>query len=108
MGHDIEEVDVLDGTVALPVVFSHEAEDFLLLDVKTECTHGNLKLMVVDGAGLVSVKKVESFLDLLLLLFSEVSTGSAFALGSRLHLLLSGLLLAEEVGFLVHYLTLNL
>jgi len=59
--------------------------------------------MVIDSAGLISVEEVESFLDLLLLLFGKFSTLTAFALG-RLHLhLLARLLLSEEVGFLVHF-----
>ena len=58
--------------------------------------------MVVDSAGLISVEEVESLLDLLLLLFGEFSTLTTLALGG-LHLLLTGLLLSEEVRLLVHF-----
>ena len=102
MGHDIEEVNVLNSTVALPVVFFHEDKHFLFFDVKTESTHGNLQFVVVNGAGLISVEEVECLLNLLFLLFSKLSTLAAFAL-SRLHLLLAGILLSEEVRLFVHF-----
>jgi hypothetical protein len=102
MGHDIEEVNVLNSAVAFPVVFLHEAEHFLLFDVKAEGTHGNLQFVVVNGASLISVEEVECLLNLLFLLFSELSALTAFAL-SRLHLLLAGFLLSEEVRLFVHF-----
>ena len=103
MSHDVKEVNVLDGTITFPVILLHEAKHFLLFDVKSKSTHGYLEFMVINSAGLISVKEVESLLDLLLLLFSELSSLTAFAFG-RLHLhLLAGFLLSKEVRFLVHF-----
>ena len=46
----------------------------MLFDVKSKCTHGDLEFVVINSAGLISIKEVESLLNLLLLLFGELST----------------------------------
>ena len=66
--HDLEEVGILDLAGAFAVELPHQVEHLLLLDVEAEGTHAHLQLVVVDGAGLVSVEELEGFLDLLLLL----------------------------------------
>jgi hypothetical protein len=58
--------------------------------------------MVVNSASLVGVEQVKSFLDLLLLFFSQFSALATFCFGWE-HLLAKLLLAGEVRSFVVHY-----
>ena len=71
-GHDVEEVGELDLAGAVAVVVTHEVEHLLLADVEAQRPHGDLELVVVNGAGLVGIEQVERLLDLLALLLAQL------------------------------------
>ena len=79
--HDFEEVRVLDLTGAITIVIAHNCQYLLFLDVEAEGTHGDLKLMIVDSASLISVEEFEGFFDLLSLLIGQLLTGTTLRVG---------------------------
>ena len=97
-GHYLQEVWVLDLSGPFAVVVAHDSEDLLLLDIESEGAHSDLELVVVDSAGLVGVEELESLLDLLLLLISELRTAAAFNWVCAS---------AKELGLLEHFNYLN-
>jgi hypothetical protein len=54
------------------VVVAEQLQDLRLLEVEAERAHGDLELVIVDGAVLVRIKELERLLDLLLLLVRQL------------------------------------
>jgi hypothetical protein len=70
LGHHIEELREVNDTGAILVDVGDHFLDLLALGLETKGAHGNLKFLLVDVARAISVEKVESLLDFLLLFFS--------------------------------------
>ena len=96
--HDLNKVVVLNLVGSVAVVLAHQTKNFLLLHIEAESAHGNLQLVVVNGAGLVSVEEVKGLLDFLLLFF-----GKLLALAAS-----DGLFGSKEFRLLEHFSNLKL
>ena len=92
LGHHVEEFWVVDDSGSVLVDVSDHLLDLLSLWLEAEGAHGNLELLLVDVARAIGVEEIEGLLDLLLLLFGDVSS----LLGSLESLLLERCLCKEE------------
>ena len=74
LGHHVEELWVVDDSGAVLVDVGDHFLDLLSLWLEAKSAHGDLELLLVDVATAVSIEQIEGFLDLLLLLFGDVSS----------------------------------
>ena len=63
------------------VMIPNDLQYLRLLQVKSQCSHRNLELMIVDATVLVRVEELEGLLDLLLLLIGELGARVGAPLG---------------------------
>merc|ERR1719188_1334796 len=72
MCHHLQELFVFDSTTSVVINVRNHLLNLLLLWFKTQRTHGNFKLLGIDGARPIGVEVIEGFLDFLLLLLSKL------------------------------------
>jgi hypothetical protein len=74
LGHHVQEFIVIDHTGAIRVHICNHLLDLFTFWLKAKCAHCDLELLLVDIARTVRIEKIKSFLDLLLLFLSDVTS----------------------------------
>jgi len=72
-GHHVAELVVVNDARAVFIDVLDHLLNFCGLWFEAECSHSDFELLLVDVAAAISVEEVEGLLDLLSLLFSELS-----------------------------------
>merc|ERR1719188_1303186 len=69
--HHFQELFILNRATSVVINVRYHLLNLFLLRLKAERTHGNFKLLGIDGARSVGVEKIEGFLNFLLLLLGK-------------------------------------